>query len=57
MTTLPLDVGQAEVAALELVRQLLVVDAEQVQHRRVQVVDVDRVLGHVVAEFVGLAVA
>ena len=36
-------VGQAEVAALELVGQPLVVDAEQVQDRRLEVVDVDRV--------------
>ena len=47
------DVGQAEVAALELVGQPLVVDAEQVQHRGVQVVDVDDVLDGVVAELVG----
>ena len=40
----PVHVGQAEVAALELEGQPLVVDAEQVQHRRVQVVDVDDVL-------------
>ena len=50
-------VGQAVVAALELERQPRVVDAEQVQDRRVQVVDVDAVLGDVVAEVVGLAVA
>ena len=37
-------VGQAEVAALESVRQPLVVDAEQVQDRRLEVVDVDGVL-------------
>ena len=35
------DVGQPEPAALEEVRQLLVVDAEQVQDRRLQVVDMD----------------
>ena len=50
------DVGQAVVAALELERQPRVVDAQAVQHRRVQVVDVDRVAGDVVAEVVGLAV-
>ena len=50
------DVGQAEVAALEAVGQPLVVDAEQVQDRGVQVVDVDGVLDGVVAEVVGLAV-
>ena len=55
-TTLPVHVGQAEVAALEAVGQPLVVDAEQVQHRGVQVVDVDDVLDGVVAELVGRAV-
>ena len=44
------------VAALESERQPGVVDAEQVQYRGVQVVDVDRVPGHIVAEVVGLAV-
>ena len=34
-------VGEAEVAALVLVRELRVVDAEQVQDCRLQVVDVD----------------
>ena len=53
---LSVDVGQAVVAALELVRQPRVVDAQAVQDRGVQVVDVDRVLGDVVAEVVGLAV-
>ena len=43
------DVGEAVVAALEAERQLLVVEPEQVQQRRVQVVDVHRVLGDVVA--------
>ena len=56
MTTLPGHVGQPEVAALEAVGQPLVVDAEQVQHRGVQVVDVDDVLDGVVAELVGRAV-
>jgi len=48
------DVGQAKVAALEAIRQPLVVEAEQVQQRRVQVVDVDLVLCHVEAELVAL---
>ena len=51
-----LDPGQPDVEALELVRQPLVVDPQAVQDRGVQVVDVDRVLDHVVAEVVGLAV-
>ena len=49
------DVGQAEVAALEAVGQLGVVEAQQVQDRGLQVVDVDAVLDGVEAELVGLA--
>jgi len=49
-------VGQAEVAALEFVGQAFVVDTEQVQDRRLEVVDVDGVFGRVVGEVVGLAV-
>ena len=51
----PVHVGQAEVAALELVGQPRVVDAQAVQDRGVQVVDVDGVVHDVVAEVVGLA--
>ena len=50
-------VGQAEVAALVFEGELGVVDAEQVHHGRVQVVDVDGVFGDVVTVVVGLAVA
>ena len=48
---------QLGVEALELDREPLVVDAEQVQHRGVQVVDGDDVLDGGVAEVVGRAVA
>ena len=47
-------VGQPELAALVLERQPLVVEAQQVQHGGVQVVDVDAVLDDVEAEVVGL---
>ena len=46
-------VGQPEVAALEAEGQAGVVEAQQVQDRRLQVVDVDRVLDDVVADLVG----
>jgi hypothetical protein len=49
-------VGEPEVAAEELEGQLRVVDAQQVQHRRVQVVHRDDVLHGVIAELVGRAV-
>ena len=53
---LAVHVGQAHVAAAEAVGQPLVVDAQQVQHRGVQVVDLDLVLDGVVAVLVGRAV-
>src|SRR5206468_3210229 len=49
-------IGEAEVAAGVAVSQLLVIEAEQVQQGRVQVVHVDLVLHGVVAELVGGAV-
>ena len=48
--------GVPLVESLELVRELGVVDAEAVQDRRVQIVDVDCVFGDVVTEIVGLTV-
>ena len=53
---MPVHVGEAEVAALEAVGELLVVEAEQVQDGGVQVVDVDLALDDAEAEFVGRAV-
>src|SRR5262245_43304758 len=47
------DVGEAEVAALKLEGQPLVVDAEEVQDRGLEVVDVNGILGNVVGEVVG----
>src|SRR5689334_18730515 len=52
---LALHIRQTEVAALETVGELRVIEAEQVQQRRVQVVDVDFVFRGVEAEVVGLA--
>ena len=50
-----MDVGEAGVAALVFEGQAGVVDAEEVEHRGMQVVDVDGVGGDVVGEVVGLA--
>src|SRR4051812_21380558 len=50
------DVGEAVVAALVLVGQPLVVDAQEGEDRGVEVVDVDAVGGDAVAERVGRAV-
>src|SRR5262249_22124930 len=50
------NVGEAEVAASIAIRQLLVIETEQVENRRVQVVDVDLVPHRSEAELVGGAV-
>ena len=55
-TTFAVHVGEPEIAAGVAIRQTLVVQAEQVQDRRVQVVEVDLVLDRVVAVVVGRAV-
>ena len=50
------DAGEFGVEAAEGVGEAFVVDAEDVEHRGVQVAEVDRVFGDVVAEVVGAAV-
>src|SRR5204863_2754789 len=47
------DVSEPIIAAFEPIGQLLVVDAQQVEQGRVEVVHVDRVFHHVVAEVIG----
>src|SRR6185369_14000926 len=51
----PAYISQPIVAALEAVGQLEVVQAEQVENRRVQIVDVNFFLDRVKTEFVGRA--
>src|SRR5438132_8932277 len=51
-----LHVGETEVPALELVRQALVVDAEEVEHGSVQVMHLDDIFDGVVAQLIGAAV-
>src|SRR5712691_7755401 len=48
-------VGQAIVAALEAERQARVIEAQAIEQRRVEVVDVDRIASDVEAVIVGLA--
>lgn len=50
------DIGEAEVAALEAVSELFVVDAELVEQGGVEIVYVNFVDLGVVAEFIGFAV-
>ena len=49
------DAGEIGVEAAEGVGELRVVDGENVEHRGVEVAEVDRVFGDVVAEVVGAA--
>ena len=51
----PFDVRQSEIAALVVVGQARVIEPEQVQDRRLQVVDVNGVLDRFHTEVVGLA--
>src|SRR5262245_44218098 len=51
------DVGQAIVAACVTIGELLVVEAEQMQDRGVEVVDVDFVFGDGAAVFIARSVA
>src|SRR6185503_8499010 len=51
-----MDVGEADVSALEFEGQAFVVDAQAVEQRGVEVMDVDGVFGDVVAVVIGLTV-
>ena len=51
------DVGQAEIAALVWVGEAFVVDAHEVEEGGMEVVNVDRVLGHIDAIVVGGTIA
>jgi hypothetical protein len=49
------NIGQPEVAALKTERQFLVIEAEQMQQRCVQVMHVNTILDHIEAEFIRCA--
>ena len=51
-----MNVGQPIVASLEPIGMPQVIEAEQVQHRRIQVVNVNRIGNGIEAELIGLAV-
>lgn len=48
-------IGEAEIAALKTVRELQMIEAEEVQNGRVEIVHVDFVLRRVEAKFVRFA--
>src|SRR5215475_933027 len=51
----PVDIGEPEVAALEAIGQLLVVEAEEMEQGGVEVVHMDTVPGGVESEFIRFA--
>src|SRR4051812_48976758 len=51
-----MDIGEAEITALRTERQLLMVESQQVQDCRLQVVHMHLVFGDAEAEFVGFAI-
>jgi hypothetical protein len=56
MYHLAMDIGETEVATLESVGELRVIEAEQMENRRVQVVNMDRVASDVESKIIGRAV-
>src|SRR5882762_1754668 len=50
-----MDVGQSEIAALEAIAELRMIEAEQVEDGSMQIVDVDLILRGVEAKIIGLA--
>ena len=48
-----LNAGKASVESLKFVRKPLVIDAAEVEHRGMQVAEVDNVLDRTVPEFIG----
>src|SRR6185503_19728523 len=50
---LAVNIRQAKIAALEAVGEFLVIDPKAVHHRSIEVMDVHRILGHVIAIVVG----
>jgi len=54
---MPVHIGEPEVTPLGAEREPLVIEAQAVQDRRLQVVHMHLIAGDVKAQFVGLAVA
>lgn len=50
------DVGESKIAALEAVREAEVIESEQVEQRRVEIIDVDWVTRDIPTDFVGFTV-
>src|SRR5437667_10897681 len=51
------DIGQTKIAALRAISQLFVIDTQEAEHGRVQIMDMDRVINSIVTQFVGTAIS
>src|SRR5438445_1346076 len=51
------DIGQTKIAALRAISQLFVIDTQEAEHGRVQIMDMDRVINSIVTQFVGPAIS
>ena len=56
MHNIPMDVGQAVIAALESIGQTFMIDSQAVQNRGMKVMDMNGILFDVVAEIIRLSV-
>ncbi|MFT6576443.1 MAG: hypothetical protein ACJA16_004652 [Akkermansiaceae bacterium] len=54
---LSVDIGETEIPSTISISERLMIESEQVEHRRVQVVEVDLVLHRFVAKLVGFAIS
>ena len=50
-----MDIGEAEVSALETIGQTEMIKSQQMEQRRVQIMHMDRILGNIEAEVIGFA--
>ena len=53
---LAVHISQAEIASLMPECQLLVINAQAMQDRGIKIMDMNRILGHVIAKIIGLAI-
>src|SRR2546426_9841575 len=51
------NIGQTEISALCAVGELFVIDTQEAEHSRVQIMDMDRVINSIVTEFIGAAIS
>ena len=56
LNNMAMDIRQPEITALETIRQTLVIDAHQMQNRRMEIVNMDDIFGHVNPVWIGFSI-